>query len=231
MTECTCAVCKTRPKGHAADAIADRYRVLAALLFSARSQQLVTMRGEFCAACGGGPSTKKNLGRRFRGPRTTFTVVCATCDRPWKGIERDEIRVRFSVADSSRVVWGADGQRHLEKRYTAIPRGGSMHGTPSDAGFVRHLEEWIRVRPLIENRPRTGSRERCDAAVVSWLAYLEPTIGSYTAVQEYGEAHRPELGAWWTAWRIRDGIRLARETVWRRAARRRSRLPVCRAAG
>lgn len=141
-----------------------------------------------------------------KGPRTTVIVgkrrpgrwrdleICASCRAPWSGAERE-----------------------LPKGWIQIQRRPS---TPLPVGY----DEWRFLRPIIENRPRRLSRRRWDHAVIAWLAYLHPAIGSYTSVVRYGQLHRPQFDSWWTEWLVRRAIERAREIVGRRAVRAGARL-------
>lgn len=229
MIECKCSACRAarRKDRYPADWVAERYCYLGARLSSPKAQQLITTFGEVCAHCGKGCLTSvvkcwhdyEYEGLAHRGAE--YEDLCSDCGVRWKGVEREEIRVRYNVSDSTRVIHDSNGV-HLEKRFTAIPRGtGTHHRGESEGDFLRDIDEWRQVRRYVENRPRRTNRDRWDSAILSWLAYLEPTIQSYALVVDYGQAYRPKLSRWWTEFRVRQGVALAREEVLRRLRRER----------
>src|SRR5271169_2355309 len=93
------------------------------------------------------------------------------------------------VQESSGLIWGRNGERHLDDREKS-PKGASTPGQPED-----RLDSWKKIASYLKRDVSTVQRwEKREAMPVH--RHLHDKLGSVFA-------YRSELDAWWTSRRAR----------------------------
>lgn len=127
-----------------------------------------------------------------------------------------------------RDVCATCGESWLGEELHLPPQRGRRGGVGSRDVM---LDDWKRIRPIVENRPRRTDQNRWDFCVVSLLAFLEPTIGTYARAADAGRRRMPH--EYWSPARVRGAVQDARFVLQGRAERARvlvERAPRVRAA-
>jgi len=62
--------------------------------------------------------------------------------------------------------------------------------------MVSLVDAWRGVRSLIEEAPPGESQREWDLAVCAWIARLDPQVGSYANISEWGRAAHPGAIEW-----------------------------------
>jgi len=103
--------------------------------------------------------------------RQKHQSLCSRCRKPWEGIE---IPVFKGEIESGRRI-----------------------GATSE-WYASMLDEYGKIRPIMENRPRDWEQRRWRFARFATLASHHGGIGSLVALAEEGARVAPEYGAWWS---------------------------------
>lgn len=80
------------------------------------------------------------------------------------------------------------------------------------------MDEWSKVRWIIERRPRHYTRSRWDYCTFCLTAFLDHRVGTYENVAVFGKQQFPKKRSWiWSQARTRSAVRDARQVIQKRA--------------
>ena len=176
-----------------------------------RAMDLRLISGEFCARCGSGRRTK--IGWSRRGSPNEEVSVCWDC---WSGlVDAHGAQARDHM---HKAVWVGTARGEfdvLKNEVTIYPRLGA-----AEEAFLGQIEESLRLRCVVFERPRDWPKDRWGFALDAWRLWLHGQIGSYKSAAAHGRKYAPMYESWWTPDCVERWIERARGVVRKRAMHR-----------